>query len=82
MMSEKTKLGPGGRIVIPADYRKALGLKPGDDLILILDEGELRLMTLRRAIERAQAIVRRYVPEGRLLSEELLEERREEAARG
>ncbi len=82
MVSEKTRLGPGGRIVIPAEYRRALGLKPGDDLILVLDDGELRLMTLRRAIERAQAIVRRYVPEGRLLSDELLQERREEAARG
>lgn len=82
-MSEiKTKLGEGGRLVIPAEYRKALGLKPGDEVVLVLEEGEVRLLTLRRAIQRAQALVRRYIPEGRRLTEELLQNRREEAVRG
>ena len=59
-----------------------MGLKPGDEVILALEDGEVRLLTPRRAIERAQALVRRYVPEGRSLVEELLRERREEASRG
>ena len=56
-------------------------MKPGDDVILVLEEEEIRLMTLRRAIQRAQEIVGRYIPEGRSLSDALIQERREEAAR-
>jgi AbrB family looped-hinge helix DNA binding protein len=76
----KTKIGEGGRVVIPAAYRKALGLKPGDEVVLVLEEGEIRVMGARQAIVRAQALVRRYVPEGRSLSDELIQERREESA--
>lgn len=42
----KTKLGYGGGLVIPAPYRKALGLKPGDEVVLALEEGELRGVTV------------------------------------
>ena len=76
-----TKMSEGGRIVIPAEYRKELGLKPGDQVVLALEDGELRLYTMKQAIKRAQDFVRRYVPEGRMLSEELIRERREEASR-
>ena len=81
MTEIKTIIGEGGRLVMPAEYRKALDLKPGDDVILVLEEEEIRLMTLRRAIQRAQEIVGRYIPEGRSLSDALIQERREEAAR-
>ncbi len=82
-MSEvKPKIGEGGSVVIPARYRKSLGLKSGDDVILVLEEGEVRVMTPQQAVRRAQALVRRYVPKGRRLVDELLRERREETARG
>ena len=81
MTSIKTKIGKGGRIVVPAKYRKALDLKPGDDVILVLEDGEVRITTLPRVIQRAQEIVRRYIPEGRSLVDELIRERRDEAAR-
>lgn len=71
-------MSEGGRVVIPARYRRALGLKPGDKVVLALEEDELRLFTPGQAIQRAQALVRRYVPEGRSLAEELMEERRRE----
>jgi len=80
-MSEiKTTIGQGGRLVIPATYRKALGLKPGDEVVLVLEEGEIRVLSTRQAIVQAQTLVRRYVPEGRSLSQELIEKRREETA--
>jgi len=74
-----TKLGEGGRLVIPADYRKALGVDTGDELLVVLEEGSLRVLTPREGIRRAQALVRSYVPAERRLSDELVEERREEA---
>ncbi|MEK7849028.1 MAG: AbrB/MazE/SpoVT family DNA-binding domain-containing protein [Chloroflexota bacterium] len=82
MLEVKTRMGAGGRVVIPAGYRRTLGLKPGDEVMLLLEEGEVRLLTPQRAVQRAQALVRRYIPEGRSLVEELLQQRREEAARG
>jgi AbrB family looped-hinge helix DNA binding protein len=77
----KTKLGQSGRVVIPTEYRRRLGLKSGDEIIMHLDEAGLHIYTPAQAVARAQALVRRYIPEGRSLSGELISERREEAAR-
>jgi AbrB family looped-hinge helix DNA binding protein len=78
----KTIIREGGRLVIPAKYRKALGLKPGDEVALVLEDGELKVISARQAILRAQRLLRRHIPQGRNLSEELIRERKEEAARG
>lgn len=71
-----TKPAEGGRIVVPAELRRALGLDVGDEVILDLGEGQLTMLTLRQAVKRARERVRRYVPEGRLLVDELIAERR------
>jgi len=80
-MNMKTKIRQGGRLVIPALYRKKLGLKPGDEVSLLLENGEIRVIGQRQAVERAQKMVRQYIPQDRLLSDELIQERREEASR-
>lgn len=76
-----TKMGDGGRLVIPAEYRRALGVEPGDELVLVLEENSVRVLTPREGIRRAQALVRSYVPEGDCLSDELIRERRGSADR-
>ena len=81
MGDSKTVLGEGGRIVIPARYRQALGLHPGDELVLQLDERGIRIMSMSQAIKQAQSSVSRYVTKGRSLSEELIQDRLEEIAR-
>ena len=77
----RTRLNENGRIVIPAAMRAALGLQSGDEVTLIVDDGELRLTTPARRIERAQRLVRKHVPKGVSLSAELIADRRREAAR-
>ena len=77
----RTKIGQGGRRGIPATYRKILAIEPGDEVILVLTDGEVRILTPDQAVRRAQAIVRHHIPEGRRLSEELIKERRLEAGR-
>ena len=74
--------GKDGSVVVPSAFRGALGLKPGDPVIVVLDDEEVQLLTPQRAIRRAQEIVRQYVPEGQSLVDELIEERRGEALNG
>lgn len=77
-----TRLNQQGRIVIPAECRAAAGLEPGDELLVeAIGEGELRLRTRRQSIKEAQAIVAPYLPTGRDAVQELIDERRDEAAR-
>jgi AbrB family looped-hinge helix DNA binding protein len=75
------RMGPDGRIVIPAPFREALGLREGDTLLASLTGDEIHLLTIPAAVRRAQAIVRRFVPEGVSLVDELIAERRREAER-
>lgn len=81
MSGIKTTMGEGGRVVIPAEFRKSMGIKPGDEIIVSLEDGEVRISTLAQVIKRAQELVRMYVPDDVSLVDELIEERRREAAR-
>jgi len=77
---QKVRVGRQGRIVIPAPLREEMGLGPGEELLGRVEDGRL-------VLERRQDVVRRLrsrfrnVPAERVLSEELISERREEAAR-
>lgn len=75
----RARINENGRLVIPASFRKALGINPGDEVILQLDDDELRITTMKRRVERAQRHVRKYVKPGTSLVEELIAERREAA---
>ena len=77
----KTTIGEGGRVVIPAEFRKSMGLKHGDEIIVSMKDGDIRISTLAQAVRRAQDLVRRYVPDDVSLVDDLIEERRREAAR-
>ena len=80
--SVATRITNGGRIVIPAEYRRVLGLKEGDQVILSLVDGELRITTRLHELRRAQAVVAQYAKEDKSCwSDELLAERRIEAER-
>jgi AbrB family looped-hinge helix DNA binding protein len=77
----RLKIGPGGRVVIPAEMREALGAEEGDTLLASVVDGEMRLVSTQTAIKRAQAIVRAYIPAGGpSLVDELIADRRAEAA--
>lgn len=73
----------GGRIVIPAEFRKALDIHEGDKLLVRLQDGELRITTRRAQIQEAQKKFRAMFPDGggRCWSDEMIAERRAEAAR-
>jgi AbrB family looped-hinge helix DNA binding protein len=75
----RTRVSQNGRIVIPASFREALGIDDGDEVILRLQDDELRITTKQRRIQRAQERARRYLKPGTSLVDELVAERREAA---
>lgn len=79
--STKAKVDSAGRVLVPATFRKALGVAPGDEVKLVLKKGVLELRSLDDAIREAQALVRRHVSKKKSLVNELIKERRKEAAR-
>lgn len=74
-LSIRIKVSDGGRIVIPAEFRKALGLDVGDEIIVRLEGGEIKISSVTASVQRAQEKVRRHA-EGRALAEELIAQRR------
>jgi AbrB family looped-hinge helix DNA binding protein len=77
----RLKVNENGRVVIPAEFRRALGIHTGDEVILTWKEHEIRITTMQRRIERAQRHARQYLKPGVSLVDELIAERREAAKR-
>ncbi len=81
MSEARIRINENGRVVIPASVRKALGIQPGDELVMRVEEDEIRITTLKRRIERAQNHVRKFAKPGASLVDELIAMRREAADR-
>ena len=81
MEAQRVKIVDGGKLVIPASMRRELGISTGDTVLVDVDDGELRVRSVSRAVERARAILRMYVPEDVGLADELIADRRREAER-
>jgi AbrB family looped-hinge helix DNA binding protein len=66
-----------GQITIPAEFRKALGIKEGDKVALSLEEGEVRLAPSESVVARTAGIFKTDEPaktaeELRVLAEEAI----------
>ena len=81
MPETRTRINENGRLVIPVSLREALGIKPGDEVLLRVEDNELRITTMRQSIERARQLIRRNIKPGTSLAGELIAERRKAAKR-
>jgi AbrB family looped-hinge helix DNA binding protein len=77
----QTRINENGRIVLPAVIRKAMGLKLGDNVVMSLEDGVLRIEPQKARIRRVQQSVGKLSPADRILSDELIAESHEEARR-
>ena len=81
MSSQTVEIADGDALVIPAHYRRELGLEVGDSVVIEIADGELRVRSRHAAIVHAQKLMRQLVPEGVSLTDELIQDRRANAAR-
>jgi len=72
----RVRVHENGCVVIPASFRRALGIRIGDEVVLRIEDAELRITTLKGRIGRAQRLVRKHVKSGTSLVDELITERR------
>ena len=76
-----TKLGEGRRVAIPADLCQQHGLEPGDPVVLETSDACIVVRPLDAVIREVQAFFKDAAPSDVVVSEELIRDRREEAAR-
>jgi len=76
------KVASSGRLSLPAEFRKALGLERGGSVVIALDGREMRITTIAESVVRAQALSRRLLKGKRKFTvDDFIAERRREAAR-
>jgi AbrB family looped-hinge helix DNA binding protein len=80
----RLKIDSAGRILIPAEMRAAMLVKPGDTVTARVEDGEFRIVSPDVALKRVQAFARKWKsehPDAPDVVDELIAERREEARR-
>jgi AbrB family looped-hinge helix DNA binding protein len=74
------RMGPRGRIVVPARLRRQLGVEEGSVLLARVEGDRLVLETQQAALDRLRGLFA-HVPDEVSLVDELIAERRENARR-
>lgn len=71
-------IAKNGRMVLPAEARKALGLDDASQLRVEVTDDGIQITTPRQALMRARERIKNLVPSERSLSTEVIDDRREE----
>jgi AbrB family looped-hinge helix DNA binding protein len=80
-MIHAARLSKEGRVLIPAELRKSLGLAANEPLNIYEKDGEIHIVSRLQGIRRAQAIMAKYKKPGYSVVDEFIREKRKEAAR-
>ena len=82
MKSVRGRVSGSGRLSLPAEFRKAVGLDRGGEVVIELDGAEIRIRTVDEVVARAQALTHallRDKPAGTVAA--FIAERRRDAER-
>jgi len=82
MQTVQGRVSESGRLSIPAEFRKAVGLEQGGDVMIELVGREIRIRTINEVVAQVQAIARRLTagnPDASVAA--FLAERRRDAER-
>jgi len=77
----RTKIDSSGRVVLPSDLRTAMHVSAGDTVQIVMEAGTVQIKTQQQALREAQEYFCKTIPAEVRLVDELLRERREDAAR-
>jgi AbrB family looped-hinge helix DNA binding protein len=82
MKAVHARVTESGRLSLPVEFRRALGLEGGGNVVVELEDHEIRIRSLDEAIARSQALARKLL-EGRpdASVDAFLAERRREVER-
>lgn len=75
------RINTQGRVVIPADIRRAMGIDGPTDLVFRYQDGKLTVGTIEDAVEFVQDYLAPFVNSGESMVDALVADRRQEAAR-
>ena len=79
--SSSTRINENGRILIPAAMREQMDLKPGDSVVLTLENGVLRVESYLAIVRKVQEDFKQFRKPGGSVVDEFISEKREEARR-
>ena len=77
--TERVPIDRAGRLVIPARFREALGIRGRQTVVVGLSGDSLRVRTLNSALERLQRIARRKNPDAARAVADFIDDRRAES---
>lgn len=77
----RLKIDSAGRVVIPAEMRAAMLVKPGDTVTAEVSNGEFRMVSPEIVLRQIQALARQHKEPGVDEVDEFIADRREEARR-
>ncbi len=79
--AERVVIDAAGRLVVPARFRRAMGIRGRGTVVVGLVGDSLRVHTVDGALERLQRIARRKNADGTGSVDAFIAERRDEAGR-
>lgn len=77
----RVDIGPDGEVRLPKGVLDAAGTGSGGYLLARFDDDEIKLVTPEATTRKIRALVRKHIPEGVSLADEMIEERRREFER-
>ena len=82
MRTYEVPMQESGRVILPVELRRTLGLQKGDRVLIEADGDTVTLTTARLRRRRAQAHVARHLQSSGSVVDDFLREKREEAVSG
>jgi AbrB family looped-hinge helix DNA binding protein len=75
-LRQQSSFGKDGRILIPIALREAAGVKPGERVVIRIEDGTIVIETIATQIRKVQAMVAHLKRPGESIVDEFIAEKR------
>jgi AbrB family looped-hinge helix DNA binding protein len=80
MATMRVKVSEAGRLSLPVEVRRQLGIERGGTVVLKVEDGEVRMTTLQETVRRIQERMRKLTQGKNISVDDFLAWKREQAA--